>query len=134
HRRDPRRRLLDPSAERPHRREHPRPGRLDVEAREPHLLAGGCWLMRYLVISSDCHAGLPNEQYREWLDPEHRPAFDEFLAQRAAIETELAKAGLRNEDFAEEWERENAEGLRGGWDASRRDRELDADGVAGEVI
>ena len=25
---------------------------------------------RYLVISSDCHAGLPNEQYRGWLDPD----------------------------------------------------------------
>ena len=30
---------------------------------------------RYLVISSDCHGGLPNEQYREWLDPEYREAF-----------------------------------------------------------
>ena len=29
---------------------------------------------------------------------------------------------------------ENAEGLRGGWDARRRDQELDADGVVGEVI
>ena len=25
--------------------------------------------MRYLVISSDCHAGLPNEEYRGYLDP-----------------------------------------------------------------
>jgi predicted TIM-barrel fold metal-dependent hydrolase len=41
---------------------------------------------------------------------------------------------MRNEEFAEEWERENEEGLRGGWDAARRDKELDADGVAGEVI
>ena len=29
---------------------------------------------------------------------------------------------------------ENAEGLQGGWDANRRDQELDADGVVGEVI
>src|SRR4029453_3528656 len=35
-----------------------------------------------------------------------------------------------NREFAAEWEEENAEGLRGGWDASRRDKELDADGVA----
>ena len=26
-------------------------------------------MSRYLVISADCHAGLPNEQYRDWLDP-----------------------------------------------------------------
>jgi predicted TIM-barrel fold metal-dependent hydrolase len=91
-------------------------------------------MSRYLVISSDCHAGLPNPEYRPYLDPEHRDAFDAFLVQRAAMEEELRATGLRNEEFAEEWERDNAEGLRGGWDADRRDRELDADGVAGEVI
>ena len=89
---------------------------------------------RYLVISSDCHAGLPNEQYRGWLDPEYRGTFDEYLSARALMEAELAERGLRNPEFAEEWESENAEGLLGGWDASRRDAELDADGVVGEVI
>ena len=89
---------------------------------------------RYLVISSDCHAGLPNEQYREWLDPAYRQAFDDSQAERALFEEELKGRGMRNEEFAEEWERENEEGLRGGWDAARRDKELDADGVAGEVI
>ena len=88
---------------------------------------------RYLVISSDCHAGLPNEQYREWLDPEFRPAFDDSLADRARL-LELAQRGILNEEFAEEWERENEEGLRGGWDAARRDKELEADGVVGEVL
>ena len=41
---------------------------------------------------------------------------------------------MGNEEFAEEWYSENEEGLRGGWDAARRDKELDADGVVGEVI
>ena len=88
---------------------------------------------RYLIISSDCHAGLPNEQYREWLDPEYRDAFDANLAERARL-MELASRGILNEEFAEEWQAENEEGLRGGWDAARRDKELDADGVVGEVI
>ena len=91
-------------------------------------------MSKYLIISSDCHAGLPNPEYRPYLDPEHRDAFDAFLVQRAAMEEELKATGLRNEEFAEDWERDNAEGLRGGWDAARRDAELDADGVAGEVI
>ncbi|HEY5246528.1 MAG TPA: amidohydrolase family protein [Acidimicrobiales bacterium] len=91
-------------------------------------------MSRYMVISSDCHAGLPNEAYREWLDPAYRDTFDQALAARVAMEAELAERGLRNPEFAEEWEEENAEGLRGGWDAGRRDRELDADGVVGEVI
>lgn len=91
-------------------------------------------MSRYLVISSDCHAGLPNAEYREWLDEPFRGAFDESQAARALMEAELAERGLRNQEFAEEWHRENEEGLRGGWDAAKRDRELDADGVAGEVI
>jgi predicted TIM-barrel fold metal-dependent hydrolase len=86
---------------------------------------------RYLVISADCHAGLPSEQYRDWLDPEFRPAFDDHLAERRAMISQLM-AG--DEDFARRWEEENAEGLQGAWDAGRRDKELDQDGVAGEVI
>ena len=66
--------------------------------------------------------------------PSTATPFDQQLAARAAMEAELVERGLRNEEFAEEWEQENAEGLRGGWDASRRDQELDADGVVGEVI
>ena len=72
-------------------------------------------MKNYMVISADCHAGLPNEQYRQWLDPEFRDTFDQHLAARAAMEAELAERGLRNEEFAEEWEHENAVGLRGGW-------------------
>jgi predicted TIM-barrel fold metal-dependent hydrolase len=88
---------------------------------------------RYLVISADTHAGLPGPEYREWLDPEYRERFDEFVIARAKA-AEMAKAGFLNEEFAKEWQEENEEGLRGGWDAARRDKELDADGVAGEVI
>jgi predicted TIM-barrel fold metal-dependent hydrolase len=91
-------------------------------------------MSRYLVISADCHAGLPNAEYRDWLEPAYRDAFDDYQTERIALDEELRGRGLRNEEFAEEWERENEEGLRGGWDAGRRDKELDADGVAGEVI
>src|SRR5439155_18620383 len=88
----------------------------------------------YLVISSDCHAGLPNAAYRDWLDPQHRRAFDERLAHRASLQDDMRARGMRNDEFAADWCGEKEEGLRGGWDAARRDRELDADGVVGEVI
>ena len=87
----------------------------------------------YLVISADCHAGLPNEQYREWLDPDVREAFDESIIARTR-QQEMAAQGFLNTNFAEEWNAENEEGLRGGWDGERRDKELSADGVVGEVI
>ena len=83
----------------------------------------------YLVISSDCHAGLPTEQYRPYVDPDQRAAFDDMLEARNA-----AAATRTSNEFADRWLAENAEGLTGAWDSQRRDKELDADGVVGEVI
>ena len=39
---------------------------------------------RYLIISADAHAGLPSEEYRQYLDGRHHEAFDAFLAERHA--------------------------------------------------
>ncbi|MBO2447316.1 amidohydrolase [Actinomadura barringtoniae] len=88
----------------------------------------------YLIISADTHAGLPTPQYAEFLDPAYREAFDGFLAQQAAIADARKQLGLQNEEFAGEWFEEHEEELRAGWDAARRDEELDKDGVVGEVI
>ena len=41
---------------------------------------------RYLVISTDCHAGLPPGGYREYLDPQYRERFD------AALQLQLNRA------------------------------------------
>ncbi len=46
---------------------------------------------RYLVISSDCHAGLRPERYRDYLDPQYREEFDRQHAARLAM---LAQAGF----------------------------------------
>ena len=87
----------------------------------------------YLIISSDTHAGLPDAQYKEYLEPRYREAFDEDLIQRAALRAPM-NAQVEKLEFVKDWYDENEEGLRGGWDAARRDAELDADGVVGEVI
>jgi predicted TIM-barrel fold metal-dependent hydrolase len=86
---------------------------------------------RYLIITSDSHAGLPSEEYRQFLDPRHHEAFDAFLAERHARREELLSM---NFEYIMGWETDNAEGLRGAFDPEQRDKELDADGVAGEVI
>ncbi len=86
---------------------------------------------RYVVISSDCHAGLACEEYRPYLDPKFHGAFEEFLAERDARREELLKM---NFEYIMDWETTNEEGLRGAWDAEQRDKELDADGVSAEVI
>jgi predicted TIM-barrel fold metal-dependent hydrolase len=88
---------------------------------------------RYVVVSSDCHAGLPPKQYRDYLDPKYHEVFDrEFAAQHQAAQ-EMSKT-LFVDDFNLPWRRKNADGLLGAWDHSKRLEVLDADGIAAEVI
>ena len=88
----------------------------------------------YLIISSDCHAGLPTEEYRPYLDSRFHRDFDEFLAGRERRREEMTRLGIRNDAFAAKWFQDNEEGLRGGWDTAQRLKELDGDGVAAEVV
>ena len=88
----------------------------------------------YIIVSADSHAGLPTEDYRAYLSEKVHPQFDEFLSERAAVLEASTRLGVRNEDYAKKWFEEHEEALRSGWDADRRDLELDGDGVAGEVV
>ena len=88
---------------------------------------------RYLVISSDGHAGPRPEIYRDYLDPQYR---DEFDVQHKARMEALANAGARLEmaDESAKWAEGKEHGLAGAWDSERRNEVLDADGVAAEVL
>ena len=66
----------------------------------------------YLIISSDTHAGLPDAQYKEYLEPRYREAFDEDLVQRAALRAPM-NAQVEELEFVKDWYDENEEGLRG---------------------
>ncbi|HIF98286.1 MAG TPA: amidohydrolase [Myxococcales bacterium] len=88
---------------------------------------------RYLVISSDCHAGLPPERYRDYLDPRHRDAFDAALPIQIAATEEAAQKFLVA-DINEEWRKGCGDQLSGAWDHDMRIQVLDNDGIAGEVI
>ena len=50
---------------------------------------------RYLVISSDTHAGPPSEAYRDYVDPQYREAFDNDLADRGGHAFGHPRVGLR---------------------------------------
>ena len=89
---------------------------------------------RYLVVTSDSHAGLPLPEYREWVDPKYRAAFDERFDADFAYRTQEKKLFLDG-DFAERWRQGRVEqGLSGAWDSDERVRQLDEDGIAAEVI
>lgn len=85
-------------------------------------------MTKYLVISSDGHAGPPAEVYREYLDPDVRSAFDEH---QAAMEA----GRMVNEDFVQEWDEETGDhDLKAAYDPATRDAILDTEGVAAEVL
>jgi len=88
---------------------------------------------RYLVISSDCHAGLPPQRYREYLDAKYHAAFDAALPVQLELTEKAAKRFLVAE-INEEWRRGRDADLAGAWDHDARVRVLDGDGIAGEII
>jgi predicted TIM-barrel fold metal-dependent hydrolase len=88
---------------------------------------------RYLVISSDCHAGLLPEKYRDYVDPQYREIFDVALPIQAEEVKKATKKFLVDEINAE-WRKGRERELSGAWDHDERIKVLDADGIAGEVI
>ena len=91
---------------------------------------------RYLVISSDTHAGPPSEMYRDYVDPQYRDAFDQDLAAKETMRSVvLEQASEEQQKFRQDWEAETGDGgMRAAYDAATRDAELDKEGIAGEVI
>jgi predicted TIM-barrel fold metal-dependent hydrolase len=88
---------------------------------------------RYLVISSDGHAGLPPERYRDYLESKHHSVFEETVRLEIAAREEHEKQFLIS-DFNTKWRAKVGDGLEGAWDGTTRNRVLDADGVVAEVL
>lgn len=71
----------------------------------------------YVLITADTHAGGSHAQYREYLDPQWRDAFDEWRGgYRNPSEKHYARKKLRN------------------WDLAIRAEDQDSQGVVGEVV
>ena len=85
----------------------------------------------YIIVSSDTHAGLYVEDYRAYLESSVHAEFDEWLQTR---HEHRAMVEEMNGEYVEQWEGENEWGLQGAYDPEIRDKALDADGIAGEVI
>ena len=88
---------------------------------------------RFIVISSDCHAGLPPERYRDYLDPQYRETFD--LALPVAMQlTEKSESTFLLKEINDQWREGIEEQLKGSWDYQKRLEVLDGDGITGEII
>jgi predicted TIM-barrel fold metal-dependent hydrolase len=73
---------------------------------------------RYTIISADTHAGANHETYREYLDPKFHEDFDAWRGKYKNPWKDLRDTDLRIRN----------------WDDDRRDADMLAEGVVGEVI
>ena len=91
---------------------------------------------RFLIISADCHAAARWPDYEPYFERKYLDAFREWYG--ASAEPALIRPGekhLFDTAYLDELdESERAKGRSGTWDPEVRMRELDADGVAGEII
>jgi predicted TIM-barrel fold metal-dependent hydrolase len=94
-----------------------------------------CWevpMSNLTLVSCDCHAGATPAEYREYLDPTYRASYDEMISDPERIRrraTHLVGPRVPTGDGDEE-----RAPLTARWTTERRLAQLDADGIAGEVI
>ena len=96
-------------------------------------------MSRMLLVSSDCHAAARPDDYRPYLEERHLPAYEQWLPRmRRGDVSELAESSGSYEQttLSEHFDHEAflAGGADGYWNFERRLCELDADGIAAEVI
>ncbi|MFT5481922.1 MAG: putative TIM-barrel fold metal-dependent hydrolase [Halieaceae bacterium] len=88
---------------------------------------------RVLIVSSDCHAGLPIAQYKPYIETRFHDVMD--VAVPIQIEqTQKAEASFLIQEINEEWRKGIKQELTGAWDYAERVKMLDNDGIAAEVI
>ncbi|MYH96762.1 MAG: amidohydrolase [Acidimicrobiia bacterium] len=93
-----------------------------------------------LMISADCHASALPDTYRQYLDPGYDDAYDQWLGDtemKNKRKAEHTGAAIYSDQALEEFgeiEEVAAGGVDGGWDSTRRLRELEADGTVAEVL
>jgi predicted TIM-barrel fold metal-dependent hydrolase len=90
---------------------------------------------RMLMISSDCHVMARTQDYRPYVEAGQRDAFDRWASELASYHAALPEFfHAESLSLHNDHEAVKAGGEEGYWDFDRRIRELEADGVAAEVI
>jgi len=88
---------------------------------------------RYLVVSSDGHAGLHAADYRPYVDSKYHGAFDAALPIQIEATQRMSDYFLITE-INQEWRKGHDAELAGAWDPTARDKVLDDDGIVAEVL
>ena len=87
----------------------------------------------FIVVSSDCHAGLPIAQYKPYVEKKYHDILD--MAVPITIEmSQKASESFMIKDINDEWRKGIEQQLTGAWIYEERVKMLDADGICAEVI
>ena len=88
---------------------------------------------RLIVVSSDCHAGLPIADYKPYLDAKYHETMD--MAVPITLDMlQKAEESFLIKEINDEWRAPIKQQLTGAWDYAERVKMLDGDGIAAEVI
>jgi predicted TIM-barrel fold metal-dependent hydrolase len=88
---------------------------------------------RLIVVSSDCHAGLPIADYKPYLDSKYHEMMD--MAVPITLEMlQKAEESFLIKEINDEWRAPIQQQLTGAWDYQERLKMLAGDGIAAEVI
>ena len=88
---------------------------------------------RLIVVSTDCHAGLPIADYKPYVESKYHEMMD--LAVPVTIEMmEKAESTFLIKEINDAWRAPIKKELAGAWDYSERLNMLATDGIAAEVI
>ena len=88
---------------------------------------------RLLVVSTDCHAGLPISQYKPYVETKYH----DFIDMAVDVQVDMmdkAEAQFLIKEINDAWRAPIKEALTGAWDYKQRSKMLAGDGIAAEVI
>ncbi len=88
---------------------------------------------RMLVVSSDCHAGLPIAQYRTYIDSQYHEMLDAVVPITIEM-SKQAEASFLIKEINDEWRSGIEQELTGAWDYDERVKMLDNEGIAAEIV
>ena len=88
---------------------------------------------RLIVVSADCHAGLPIADYKPYVDSQYHEMMDAAVPVQLEM-TKKAEASFLIKEINDAWRSGIEQQLTGAWDYPERVKMLDNDGIAAEVI
>lgn len=88
---------------------------------------------RLIVVSTDCHAGLPIADYKPYVESRYHDIMDQAVPVQLEL-MEKAERSFLIKEINDEWRAPIQQQLTGAWDYRERLKMLAGDGIAAEVI